>query len=267
MMKLVFLLAMLICSNVYAGNQWQEGTGQNTLLGSISPSDIDKDSFENAIDPLDRLLTDYQDGCDISYASAATLTVASGEVVIANSAGTIKLFQQNTSATTVAWTAIDTGAEETSTTYYLYSYQATVTDTDFDVAISKSSSTPSGITYFTRLGSFYNNADGDIEQITNDNNYYALKLGDWLSRSAGTTYLASTDGFAIVVGSSGVNQSISAYTDSVSTPTTVMGHIRYINASDSNNSSQICMPVKDGDYWRVIVTSGAVSAVYWIPNE
>ena len=165
----VFLLAMLICSNVYAGNQWQEGTGENTILGSISPSDIDKDSFENAIDPLDRVLSNYQEGCKISYSSATTISIALGEVMLSNSAGTIRLMQQNAAATTATFSNIDTGAEASSTTYYVYAYQATVTDTDFDIIISLSSSAPTGATYYARLGSFYNNSDNDIEQISNDN--------------------------------------------------------------------------------------------------
>lgn len=77
--------------------------------------------------------------------------------------------QQNTAATTVDWSMIDTGAEEDGKTYYLYGYQATVTDTDFDIAISLSSSAPTGITYYERLGYFYNNSSGNIEQIVNDN--------------------------------------------------------------------------------------------------
>ena len=191
MKKLVFLLAMLICFNAYAGNQWRAGTGADSIVGTTNISDIDAVSFQNIVDPLDRVLANLQEGCKISYASASTITVAAGEIVIENSDGSIRLMQQNTSATTVAWTDIDTGSEASGTTYYLYAYQATVTETDFDIAISLSSSAPSGITYYARLGSFYNNSSGNIEQISNDNEStetsYILGQGSYYKTDSGSS--------------------------------------------------------------------------------
>ena len=274
----VFLLAMLMATNAYAGNQWQEGTGQNTLLGSISPSDIDKDSFENAIDPLDRVLSNYQEGAKISYSSATTISISAGEVMLSNSAGTIRLMQQNAAATTATFSNIDTGAEASSTTYYVYAYQATVTDTDFDIIISLSSSAPTGATYYARLGSFYNDSSSNIlndETIVNDNNYYALQLGDWLSRSIGTAYLASTDGFVVarnVASANDTDYGIIIYSDSSNPPTTIIA--RYLSgvsntiSVDTGSNQTITSPIKIGDYYKVAMTNnGGTSTVYWIPNE
>lgn len=172
MKKFVCLLISFgLIFSAFPANQWQEGTGEDTILGTISPSDIDKDSFQNAIDPLDRLLTNYQEGCKIVYTSASTITVEAGEIMLSNAAGTIKLMQQNTSDTTVTWSDIDTGAEASSTTYYLYAYMDTVTTSTFSVTISTSSSAPTGKTYYARLGSFLNDSSSDIQasSITNDN--------------------------------------------------------------------------------------------------
>jgi len=255
---LVFLLSVnpfLLCS------QWQEGTGEDSLKGAEDASDIDTASFENVVDPLDRLLDDYREGCRVAYASAATITVGAGEIVLENVAGTIKLFQENTSATTVAWTDIDTGAEAASTTYYLYAFQETVTDTDFDVCISTSSSAPTGKTYYKRLGSFYNDASSNItndNRITNDNEPFLLMLGDWVSKTVGTSYQASTDGF--VTGYiSDSNTVVYVYTDSSNPPTTV----RSKNVTGNWQAAGAGCVVKKGDYYKM---AGATS-MYWIPSE
>ena len=113
---LFFLLTLTIAFYAYAGNQWQKGTGENVILGSELVSDIDTISFQNIVDPVDRLLANYRQGCKIAYLTASTLTVESGEIVLSNSGGTIRLFQQNTADTSVTWADIDTGAEATSTT-------------------------------------------------------------------------------------------------------------------------------------------------------
>jgi len=165
---LILLLFLALTVNCFADNQWRGGSGEDTILGTESPSDIDARSFEDIVDPLDRLLSTYKQGAKIVYATAATLTIEAGSVVVSNSAGDTRLMVANTSSTTVTWSDIDTGSEAVSTTYYVYAYQDTTTNATFDIVISTSSSTPTGVTYYARLGSFYNNASGDIEQIEND---------------------------------------------------------------------------------------------------
>ena len=113
---------------------------------------------------IDRLLSNYQT-CNLNYASVSTITVGIGEVVCSNSDGSLRKFRANTSATTVTWADIDVSAEGSSTTYYVHA----VADTDattFTCKISTSETAPTGCTYYKSLGSFYNNSDGDIEQIS-----------------------------------------------------------------------------------------------------
>ena len=189
MKKLVLLLAMLIAMNAYAGNQWRQGGTEKSIAGSESPSDIDEVSYENIVAPNERLLSNYQEGAKISYSSATTISISAGEVMLSNSGGTVRLMQQNTSAKTATFSDIDTGAEEASKTYYVYAYQETVADTDFDIIISLSSSAPSGATYYARLGSFYNNSDGDIEQIDNDSAQPISSYdSDWFAVATDTSY-------------------------------------------------------------------------------
>ena len=88
---LSILVTIVILSNAYAINQWRDGTGANTILGTESPSDIDTISYNNIVSPIDRFVAEGKFNCVLSYASAATLTVAKGGVVVSNAAGTIRL--------------------------------------------------------------------------------------------------------------------------------------------------------------------------------
>lgn len=178
MKKLVSLFLMLSLSfSAYSANQWRAGTGASTIPGSTSISDIDTVSYQNMTDPIDRLLTNFREGCKIVYLSASTLTVESGEIVVSNSDGSIPLYLLNPTDTTVTWSVLDVPSENDSTTYYVYAYQDTPSNSTFDIKISVSSSAPTGVTYYKRLGSFYNNSGSDIEQIKNDNTYMLIAIG------------------------------------------------------------------------------------------
>lgn len=163
-MKRLFLLilsAIMIISSsciVFAADEWAKAEP----AGSRAGADID-DYITVNNEALDRLLSNYQT-CNLHYASIATLTVSIGEVVCSNSGGTLRRFRANTSATTVTWANIDVGSEA-GATYYVHA----IADTDattFTCVISTSSTAPTGVTYFKQIGSFYNNSDGDIEQVS-----------------------------------------------------------------------------------------------------
>ena len=174
MIKKLFILLLLIgllASPVFAADQWTKGDP----LGSDNASDIDTIIQANN-EALDRVLSNHRQGADLSYTSTTTISVAAGEIVCSNSTGTIRKWRTNTSATSVTFSNIDTGAEEASTTYYVYA----VADTDattFTIKISKSATSPTGGTYYEKLGSFYNDSGSDIvEASVYANNY--VKMGD-----------------------------------------------------------------------------------------
>lgn len=260
----------LISVPAYSANLWRAGSGENTILGTENVSDIDTVSFQRVVDPLDRLLSNYREDATLSYNSSSTIDIAAGEVVCSNSGGTIRRFRKNTSTTSLTFSDLDTGAEASSTTYYVYA----VCDADattFTGTISASSTAPTGDTYYVKLGSFFNDSSSNIlndETVTNDNNYYGLVLGDWVSRSIDTAYQASTDGFVVAYASGNTEYAIEGYTDNASSPTTLR-----IKDGDTALSSQtayagISFPVKKGDYWKVVSVSGVdSSSVYWIPNQ
>ena len=64
---------------------------------------------------------------------------------------------------------------------------------DFDVCISTSSSAPTGKTYYAKLGSFYNDASGNITNITNDWDFQTGEVYDsgWFAVAATTVYTKS----------------------------------------------------------------------------
>lgn len=176
------VLSVLVCNPAFA--VWTA----TEPLGTRSPSDLDSYIPANN-SALDTQLSGNRQGTTLKYAAAATLTVTAGEIVCSNLAGTTRLFLRNTSDTTVSWANIDAGAEEVSTTYYVFAGTSNPADTTFTCYISKSSSVPSGITYYKRLGRFYNNASGDIEKVKDD-------LRGIMYQATGTSSITSSGAWA-----------------------------------------------------------------------
>lgn len=160
---LMMVLVLGLAFNVYAG-QWRAGTGASTIPGVTNASDIDTVSYDNIVEPLDRVLQDYRRSMAITYASASTITVSAGQVVVSNSTGSIRLMLSNSSASTLTWADIDTGSEAASTTYYIYSIAATAASETATFKISTSATSPTGITYYQNIGSFYNDSSSNIDR-------------------------------------------------------------------------------------------------------
>lgn len=250
---LSLLLILILITNGYCATGWLK----TKPAGTSNASDIDTNVTENNA-AIDLMLSKYRDGCSLSYASTSTITVGSGGIMISNSDGSIRLMVANTSNTTVTWANIDTGAEANSTTYYIYAIASSTTATTFTCVISTNSSAPTGYTYYRKLGSFYNDASGNITLIATDGE---KELGDWVSRSVNTTYQASTDGFVLCYSATSGGITVIIYVDTFTPPTT----IRIQNGEGYGGSSVGTMcPVKKGDYWKV---SSTAEVVYWIPLD
>jgi hypothetical protein len=113
--------------------------------------------------------------------------------MVSNAAGTVRLMLANAAATSVTFTDIDTGAEAASTTYYVYAIGSATTDTEFTVKISASATAPTGVTYYKKIGSFYNDASSNIVKttITNDNDTSTLSSYDsgWFAVAVASSYV------------------------------------------------------------------------------
>lgn len=182
----ILFILMLLTSNGYCADQWDK----DAPAGTVNISDLDTVIGINN-EALDRILSTYRNGATIVYKSVSDIYVYAGEVVCSNSAGSVRKFRQNTSNTTVTWANLDTGVEQSSKWYYIYA----VADTDvttFTCVISVSSSAPAGCTYYLKLGSFYNNAAGDITtggsyDIANEAGMYtSSEISDFVSGASVT---------------------------------------------------------------------------------
>lgn len=157
----LFLMALCFQNPIYAADQWTKGDPQGTELNG---------TIDNIIrinqEALDRLVINHRRNLAVIPATSSTITVLQGEISIPNAAGSIVRWRRTTSNTTVSWSDIDTGAEATSTQYYVYA----TADTDITgivFKISANSSAPSGATYYRKIGYFYNNSSGNIVNVGN----------------------------------------------------------------------------------------------------
>jgi hypothetical protein len=209
---------------------------------------------------MTNLLYNYRRGCSCEYKGTADLYVRAGEIMVTDASGNRRL-RRNTSDTTVAWTDIDTGSEANSTVYYVYAV-ADASATTFTVKISANATTPSGCTFFKQIGTFFNNASGNILEV---GNLPKTQLGNWVAKATNTVYQAMTDGFVVAYADSSSENSQNnfyGYTDGSTPPTTV--RFFQMDYGDQNRSSLAgMMPVRKGDYWKTYSGYGGES-VYWI---
>ena len=106
----------------------------------------------------------------------------------------------------------------------------------------------------------------------------AKALGAWVDKSSSyAAQAATTDGFVVLDfyvqdGGSGILDFI-GYSDGNADPTTKRNGATFHFAADTsgkNGNQGFTMPVRSGDYWKVLrTTSGTISGealtVYWIP--
>lgn len=211
----------------------------------------------------------YRRGCEVEYKSAADLYVRLGEIMITDASGNKRL-RRNTSDTTVAWTDIDTGSEATSTIYYVYAV-ADSAATTFTVKVSTNAATPSGCTYYKRIGTFYNDSSGNIQEIGNLGRQPTL--GTAVTKTDNTVYQAILDGVVNVVMSitdSTGNVGVSiGYCDASSPPTTVVGKCSgaYTGAGADGKDlfGSYTFHVKKDQYYKCTFTGTGSHAITFTP--
>jgi hypothetical protein len=219
-----------------------------TLLGALGRAQGYSDSIKN-------LLKNYRRGCEVEYKDAVEIYVRSGEITLYDASGN-SAFRVNTADTNVGWANIDTGSEANSTIYYVYAV-ADASGTTFTVVISTNATTPTGATYYKKIGSFNNNGSGDIDRWSVTNLEPSAFLGEWETMSNNTVYKAMTAGI-VYANECSPSTTINIITDSSNPPTTTRQRAKYVN--DYNEASASCVVRKD-DFWK---TTNAVT-VYFIP--
>jgi len=81
-----------------------------------------------------------------------------------------------------------------------------------------------------------------------------VAIGDPVSKTINTSYLAATDGFVNVFGT-GTVETYTGYTDASDPPTTVVAVQNYC----------ICFPVKKGDYYKATRSGSEAYTMYFTP--
>lgn len=91
----------------------------------------------------------------------------------------------------------------------------------------------------------------------------ALNFDTPSSKTAGTSYQASTDGFIYgYCTNAGAGIDMDLYTDSNSTPTTQVGKMQF--GTTTSMSIPFCFPIKSGNYYRIVNTAGTLNAYYFM---
>lgn len=244
---------------------WRNGTGEQTLDGTSAAALIGTNSYNSIVKPLDNLLATY---CNeyLSYSSSSTITVSRGSCVVSNSQGTIRLFLQDTTSTALTSANIDTGSLSSNTTYYIYSTAATNAATASTYYISASNTSPSGATYYYQIGSFATDSSTQITTIAN--NIALSYFGTKASKSSGVVYQALTDGIVTDLyqfTTNAATKTVTDYTDSSSSPSTVVGGADDTNSS--NGRGTITFPVRKGDYYEVTDNGSCNHTIYFTPTS
>lgn len=255
-------------TQIVDGTNYTEATQMNqaydeiealeTLIGSLGRDQTYSSSLKS-------LLSNYRNGCSVEYKGAADLYVRSGSIYIPDASGN-GAYRQNTSDTTVNWTNIDTGSEANSTTYYVYAV-ADSAATTFTVKISTNATTPTGCTYYKKIGQFFNDSSGNIVVGAIGNYGYFpdcvagqnLSLGT--SWTDGTTYINDTGRKLLVVvnvvssnSSNWYSRNVHAYIGSASADTEVAGtegRSSSIDVDSYPDQNSFSFVVPNGWYWKI----------------
>ena len=168
---LSIILTFSLCATAFSASEWDKSKFADDTLIPDAPALMRVNN-----EAQDRLLSTYST-INIAYTSATTVTASAGSVTCSNSDGSVRKMRLNPSTTAITFSDIDTGAEASSTTYYVYANcDADATTATFKV--STSSSAPSGITYYKKIGSFYNNSSSNIDQSKIYTNAYGNTVND-----------------------------------------------------------------------------------------
>lgn len=256
----LIMIACLISGSALAADEWLKTRPQSTDQRINWPT---ASQANNAA--LDRVLGNFREGMRLTYSSASTIVVDAGEIVCSDATSAVRKMRQNTSSTNVTFSDIDTGAEASGTTYYVFANcDADATTATFK--ISASSTTPSGVTHYKRLGSFYNDSSSNITRINNDNE---LETGEWESKTVAATYQATNDGTIVFFGDSSSvrGQHMYCYVDGFTPPTTLRA--RYGSGSDQGSGTTLTLPVKAGDYYKCTwsATDAGSATMYFVSNN
>jgi len=205
---------------------------------------------------MDMLADNYTGGrCYGEDGTTDEVYVSAFSGIISNAAGSIRKPRRITTVTTLTAADLDTGAMAVGY-YYIYATADAAASTPV-FKFSASATTPTGYTYYKRIGSFYNKTASVLDIVPQDvSSESDACFGEWAARSNNTVYLASTDGFIIADGEGG--SAFNIYSDGSNPPTTARA-----SSSFSVGDGTSTAPVKKGDYYKL---TGCGTDNWWMPR-
>jgi hypothetical protein len=263
MRKILSVLSILF---LLTSNSWATvGWNKSIPATSENPQAISPDVIENNT-AVDLMLQNYRDGkVSITLISTAEIDIGAGGVMLSNSGGSVRLMVANTSVTAVNSTMIDTGTISASATYYLYAYASSVTATTFSVIFSTSATSPSGITYYQRLGNFTTDSSKNFSGVASDVQApTSFSLGTaW---SANTPY-QNTSGRTIEITAYGETANYAGWNDigmySSIGPTSSVGtktaEFQVCNGGSTSAGGTITFKVPSSYWWEVATANPWIS--------
>jgi len=264
----VFFMSLILIAipQIYAQNEWRAGSGENTVLGTITVSDIDAKTFQNIVDPLDRLLSRYIRGATVTFNSTTAIDITRGEISCQNSGATITRMRKNTSTTTLTSSNLDVGVSfANSSTYSVYAV-CDATATTFTGVISLNSSTPDSgaATYFILLGTFTTDSsgniiDGSISAPAEDPDVAIATVYDYGTSSSSST--TRTTGVLLAYGRATMSSGIATITNLPFSATPACVPTRQ-NATDVSQGIQITAVSSTSVTIRD--SQGTNNTVHWI---
>lgn len=108
--------------------------------------------------------------------------------------------------------------------------------------------------------------DTDVD-IDDNLKYDTASVFSWNTKSRDTVYQALSDGLVVVaVDNTTLAGILTGLTDSSNPPTTQRGVAGSTTAAAASTYSSFTMPVKKGDYYKVVSSSGVPTfTIYWVP--
>lgn len=199
----LILLMLSVSVNAFAADQWDEAMP----AGSSNLSDLDIIIQENNT-ALERLLTNYREGCEVvTDTSNQVKILAPCEIMICNSSGDACEMRRSGSDVTVSWADIDTGSESSGAVTQYYVYVTADTDVEgFVEKVSLSSSAPTGMTKYRKIGYFTNDASNNIVSVGNipgGDIVNSVRAVDTSNQTTTSTSYADVTGMTVYFVSSG----------------------------------------------------------------
>lgn len=258
-----FVLFLAIIFNfVSPGNclqQWNINLPQATDSKSNWPAEV-----QAQWNVQDNLLSNFRQGLYLTYSSASAITMGVGQVTVSTGGAQPRLFLTNTTTSSLTTANLDTGASfASSTTYYIYAGATSSTASLATGYISLSNTAPAGVTYYSQLGNFTTDSNGNIATITD--NSVVVHFGTRVSKSVGTIYQATTDGtISLSFESGSATSSIQILSDANPSPSAVCAF--YYDNSGSDFVVPVSCQVIKGQYYQIVQSGGSIhNGPSWLP--